>query len=76
MSTEATAEFKQIERDNRRALDAIARALCLVHFTDGFCHGKNKGCTCRKLAKRCISEMEAAGVLPVWVFAPERRKKA
>jgi hypothetical protein len=55
----------------RRSTDAIARQLCSMHFTDGFCEPRaNPDCRCNKLAEGCISAMKTVGVVPVWLHEP------
>jgi hypothetical protein len=56
-------------KHDARAVAAMARELCSVHFTDGFCEPRDRpDCKCVRLANGCLQSMKSVGVKPVWVF--------
>ena len=64
-------------RDEKRALDAVARTLCDCHFTDGFCRPDHTPeCRCNNLAKSCLAAIKGRGMDLVWTCSPERRAEA
>ena len=59
----------------KRSTDAIARELCSMHFTDGFCEpSADPECRCNRLAAGCLRAMSVVGVVPVWVHEPQAPK--
>lgn len=57
-----------------RAQRDIARYLCAVKWTDGFCLGDIEGCKCQQAAHAILAVMETAGVIPVWEYDAELRR--
>ncbi|CAM5767096.1 hypothetical protein [Bosea minatitlanensis] len=57
-----------------RAQRDIARYLCGVKWTDGFCLGDAEGCKCQQAAQAILAGLERVGVIPVWEYDAELRR--
>jgi len=58
-----------------RAQHDIARYLCGMKWTDGFCEASlAPDCRCQKAAHAILAAIEISGVIPVWEYDAELRR--
>lgn len=58
-----------------RAQREIARYLCGVKWTDGFCEAAlAPDCRCQQTAHAVLAMIERSGVIPVWEYDAELRR--
>ncbi|MBN9458493.1 MAG: hypothetical protein J0I54_17825 [Bosea sp.] len=58
-----------------RAQREIARYLCGVKWTDGFCEAAlAPDCRCQKAAHAILAMVEGVGIVPVWEYDAELRR--
>lgn len=58
-----------------RAQRDIARYLCTVKWTDGFCEAAHAPeCRCQQAAHAILAAIEISGVIPVWEYDADLRR--
>jgi len=69
MIDDKTDALRTHETVRARAIDAIAETLCVCHFTDGFCGGREgdrPDCKCRRLARESFDALTSRGMIIRW----------